>query len=229
MTFTVPPTRGEAAARQLRAEIVSGVLRPGEVIKDAEIASRLNLSITPVREAIAQLVTEGLIEAVPNRVRRVAPVTRESAIEVIDVMGVLGGAALERALPALTPDLLARMRAELEAMNAALAGHDSAAATATGTRFTLIMVHAAGNGELEALWNLVIARAQRLMMLTAASGFWPLWQSGYGETLALLEAGDTAGALLRFGQIFVTVKEHLAKGTADGVILGGQGDSTNPG
>ncbi|MEV1176196.1 GntR family transcriptional regulator [Nonomuraea sp. NPDC049784] len=89
MSFTVPRTRGEAAARQLRAEIVSGVLRPGEVIKDAEIASRLNLSITPVREAIAQLVTEGLIEAMPNRVRRVKEHLAEGTADGV----ILGGQA----------------------------------------------------------------------------------------------------------------------------------------
>jgi DNA-binding GntR family transcriptional regulator len=228
MTFTMPPTRGEAATRQLRAEIISGVLRPGEVIKDAEIASRLNLSITPVREAIAQLVSEGLVEVVPNRVRRVAPVTRESAIEVIDVMGVLGCAALERAIPVLTPEPMARMRAELDAMAAALAAKDPAAATAAGTRFTLVTVHAAGNGELEALWNLMIARAQRLMMLTADSEFWTMWLSGYAETLALLEAGDGAGALRRYGAIFDMVKRDLAERSAGGLNLGDQAESTKP-
>ncbi|MDT7626694.1 MAG: hypothetical protein QOF99_7595, partial [Pseudonocardiales bacterium] len=59
MPFVVPLTRREAVERQLREEIVSGTLPAGTVIKDAEVAARLGVSITPVREAIAQLAAEG--------------------------------------------------------------------------------------------------------------------------------------------------------------------------
>ena len=71
MLDTSPPTRREAVERQLRAEIVSGALPAGTVLKDAEIAARFGVSITPIREAIAQLAAEGLIDIAPNRTRRV--------------------------------------------------------------------------------------------------------------------------------------------------------------
>ena len=58
MPYAVPLTRREAALRQLREEIVTGQLEPGTLIKDAEVAARLGISITPVREAIAQLAAE---------------------------------------------------------------------------------------------------------------------------------------------------------------------------
>ena len=82
-------TRRDEVVQQLREEIVSGMLRPGEVIKDAELAARLGLSITPVREALAQLAMEGLVEMPPNRAKRVAPLTKRSAIELCVVMRVL--------------------------------------------------------------------------------------------------------------------------------------------
>jgi len=62
MSYAVPLTRREAIVHQLRHEIVTGALPPGTVVKDAEVATRLGVSITPVREAIAQLAAEGLID-----------------------------------------------------------------------------------------------------------------------------------------------------------------------
>ncbi len=69
--WTDAPTRRDAVVERLRNEIITGALRPGEVLKDAELASRLGLSITPVREALAQLAAEGLIDMPPNRPKRV--------------------------------------------------------------------------------------------------------------------------------------------------------------
>lgn len=54
-SFEVPLTRREAVVRRLRQEIGSGELPAGTVLKDAELAARLGVSITPVREAITQL------------------------------------------------------------------------------------------------------------------------------------------------------------------------------
>jgi DNA-binding GntR family transcriptional regulator len=48
-----------------------------------------------MREAVAQLTTEGLIDLAPNRVRRVSVITRKNALDLLDVMGVLA-CALQR-------------------------------------------------------------------------------------------------------------------------------------
>jgi DNA-binding GntR family transcriptional regulator len=80
------------------------------VIKDAELADRLGVSITPVREAIVLLSAEGLIDISPNRTRRVTDVTQKNALELIDVMRVLACAGVESGVPNLTGADLARMR-----------------------------------------------------------------------------------------------------------------------
>src|SRR4051794_41981176 len=99
MSYAAPPPRREAVLRQLRQEIVSGQLPAGTVIKDAEVAARLGVSITPIREAIAQLAAEGLIDLAPNRPRRVTQVTQKNALELIDVMAVLACAGVEWGAP----------------------------------------------------------------------------------------------------------------------------------
>src|SRR3954464_13749243 len=123
MSYVVPPTRTAAVVRQLRNEIVTGELPPGTLIKDAELAGRLGVSITPVREAIAQLSVEGLIDIAPNRTRHVTKVTQKNALELVDVMGVLACAGFEWGVDNLTEthiDLTRqRLRALFEGMRAA--------------------------------------------------------------------------------------------------------------
>src|SRR5947209_3876660 len=80
--WTAAPTRRDAVVERLRDEIITGTLRPGTILKDGELASRLGLSITPVREALTQLAAEGLIEMPPNRPKRVALLTRRRTREL---------------------------------------------------------------------------------------------------------------------------------------------------
>src|SRR5919205_1584674 len=128
MGFAVPLTRREAIVRQLRDEIVTGALSPGTVVKDAEVAARLGVSITPVREAIAQLAVEGLIDIAPNRIRRVTHVTQKNALELIDLMGLLACAGVEWGVENLTDTHLAQMRERLDEFVAGLGRGDVTAA-----------------------------------------------------------------------------------------------------
>jgi len=105
---------------------VTGRLAPGTVIKDAELADRLGVSITPVREAIVLLSAEGLIDISPNRIRRVTDVSQKNALELIDVMCVLACAGVEWGMPNLTGADLDRMRQRLDEMLACLRSGDVA-------------------------------------------------------------------------------------------------------
>jgi DNA-binding GntR family transcriptional regulator len=202
MSYAVPLTRKEAALRHLRDEIVSGALPPGTVIKDADVAGRLGISITPVREAIAQLAAEGLIDIAPNRTRQVTRVTQKNALELIDVMGVLACAGVEWGAHNLTETHLERMRVRLDEFVAHLRRGDVTAAAAAGADFSTIMIMASGNRELQTHVDLVVARTLRLLALTADSDVWQVWVDGYTETLALLEGGDRAGAVQRYRRIY---------------------------
>jgi DNA-binding GntR family transcriptional regulator len=202
MSYAVPLTRREAIVRQLRDEIVTGALPPGTLVKDAEVAARLGVSITPVREAIAQLAAEGLIDIAPNRTRRVTHVTQKNALELIDVMGVLACAGVEWGVDNLTETHLERMRERLGDFVAGLERGDVTAAAAAGADFSTIMIMASGNRELQTHVDLVVARTSRLLALTADSELWQVWLDGYRETLALLERGDRPGAVERYRGIY---------------------------
>jgi DNA-binding GntR family transcriptional regulator len=201
-TYAVPPTRREAIVRRLRDEIVSGELPPGTLIKDAELAARLGVSITPVREAIAQLSVEGLIDIAPNRARHVTEVTQKSALELIDVMAILACAGFEWGVDNLTDSHLEMLRRRLNEFVDGIKSGNILAGTAAGADFSTVVILASGNRELQAMVDLVVARTLRILALKPESDLWDVWITGYGDVLALLERGERGAAVQRYRQIY---------------------------
>ena len=209
MSYAVPPTRTAAVVRQLRNENVTGELPPGTLIKDAELAARLGVSITPVREAIAQLSVEGLIDIAPNRTRHVTRVTQKNALELIDVMGVLACAGFEWGVDNLTETHLDLLRQRQKEFVEALRTGNTLAAGAAGADFSTTVILASGNRELQSMVDLVVARTQRILAMSAESDLWSTWIEGHEAIIALLEAGDARGAVARYKQIYVDYRAKV--------------------
>ena len=111
------PTYGAQVARLVRQRIRSGKLRGGDRISEASLADECGISRAPVREALYQLETEGLLMSHPKRGKCVTLLTGESIRHRYELCGLLeGAAAAEVALRhpgAAWPDLedvLERMR-----------------------------------------------------------------------------------------------------------------------
>jgi DNA-binding GntR family transcriptional regulator len=198
----VPPTRTAAVVRQLREEIVTGELPPGTLIKDAVLAARMGVSITPVREAIAQLSVEGLIDIAPNRTRRVTHVTQKTALELIDVMSVLACAGFEWGVGNLTPIHVDLLRQRQREFVESVRDGNVLAAGAAGADFGSIVIMASGNRELQSMIDLVVSRAMRITPIIADS-LWNTVIDAHDDILGLLEAGDTQGASQRYKQMYV--------------------------
>ena len=96
-------TRAEELRLQLADEIVRGALRPGAALDETEIARRFNVSRTPVREALRQLVASGLVEARAHRGAVVARPSIERLTGMFEAMAELealcAGLAAERMAP----------------------------------------------------------------------------------------------------------------------------------
>ncbi len=75
----------------LEQEIVTGALAPGERLDEASLASRFNVSRTPVREALNQLASTGLVEVKPRRGAAVAAPGLKELLEMFEVMAKLEG------------------------------------------------------------------------------------------------------------------------------------------
>jgi DNA-binding GntR family transcriptional regulator len=93
-------SRPDQVYARLRELIVGGLLAPGSRIVETEIAARLGVSRTPVREALQRLLQEGYVldtlGAQQSRLT-VAPLTRDDVHELLTVVGALEGIAAQRA------------------------------------------------------------------------------------------------------------------------------------
>ena len=97
---------GNVVYEELRKQIIEGSLRPGERLREAEIANSLSVSRTPVREALKRLGSEGLFEYLPNRGAVVAGLTPQQAIELYTLRELLESEAARLAAQhALEPEI----------------------------------------------------------------------------------------------------------------------------
>ncbi|AOO83372.1 GntR family transcriptional regulator [Bosea vaviloviae] len=85
------PTRTESLRLQIADEIVSGALEPGTPLDEQELAARFGVSRTPVREAIRQLSSSGLVSVRPHRGAVVALPTPSQLHDMFEVMAELEG------------------------------------------------------------------------------------------------------------------------------------------
>jgi DNA-binding GntR family transcriptional regulator len=132
------------AAQSLRDEILSGALESGARLGEAELASRLSVSRTPIREALSRLAAEGLVEIQPNRGARVATWTPEQLREIFELRLRLEPYAVRLAVPALTADQLD----ELDALATGMLTADRDAIVDLNRRFHGIFIDAAGSPTL---------------------------------------------------------------------------------
>lgn len=84
----------EDVVAHVKNAIFSGQYKPGEKVKEQIIASELNISRSPVREALLQLTNEGLLETRPRRGKVVVSLTRKQVLDSYIMAGVLEGYAL---------------------------------------------------------------------------------------------------------------------------------------
>lgn len=118
MSFMKPATNtAESIAQEIRAAILRGELKSNEPLRQDKIAADLGVSKVPVREALVQLKTEGLVTLYPNRGAVVSALTAQEAAEIYTIRTLLEIAALEQAIPQLTPAALLQAENVLRVMD----------------------------------------------------------------------------------------------------------------
>lgn len=96
---------------ELRRSLIHGVFVSGQMLRIQDLAEKLQTSTMPVREALARLVSEQALEALPNRTVRVPVITRERLEDLARARVLIEGEVTVRALPHLLPSDFARLRA----------------------------------------------------------------------------------------------------------------------
>lgn len=141
---TGPSTTAQHALEGLRRAIVAGELRPGERVRQEDEAARLGVSIAPVREALRVLEQEGQVAYRPRRGYVVTELALEDLREIYELRQVLEERAVRRALPLLSDDALARVRAAAAEVDVAARAGDVAGELAANRRFHFGLLEAPG-------------------------------------------------------------------------------------
>jgi DNA-binding GntR family transcriptional regulator len=117
-------TKQEMAYRALRESIMRCEMQPGDRLIIDDISRQLGVSHIPVREALHQLQSEGLVVNVPHSGATVAPISPNDVSEVFSLMEGLERIALRFAAMRLTPEYLLQLRESVEEMDEAAANGD---------------------------------------------------------------------------------------------------------
>ncbi|MGE2732049.1 GntR family transcriptional regulator [Mycolicibacterium vaccae] len=137
----------EVAAR-LRAEIMTGTLRPNTFIRLDETAARLGVSITPVREALRTLRGEGMVELEPHRGHRVMPLTRQDIEDIFWLQSTIAQELAATTARRITPEEIDELERVNRLMAAAVETGDATAIAAAEFNFHRLFNRASGRIKL---------------------------------------------------------------------------------
>jgi DNA-binding GntR family transcriptional regulator len=159
------------AFEQLKQWIEDGTLVPGEVIKDTEIAAKLGVSRTPIREAFQRLDQVGLVITTRNTRTEVAPASPEDAQLLYPPLALLHELAAESAVGKMQPQDFDAMTKANDRLAAAVRRNDPVAASQADDDFHAVLLDRAGNPFLRyvADWLAVHARRMNTLYFTHVS------------------------------------------------------------
>lgn len=137
----------------LRQAILRGELQPGERLMEIQLAQRLGVSRTPVREAIRKLELEGLVLMIPRRGAEVAEITRQDLEDVLEVRAALEELAVKDACEHITDEQLQDLKKAANEFKRSLEGTDLVACAEADIHFHEIIYAATNNKRLVQMLN----------------------------------------------------------------------------
>jgi DNA-binding GntR family transcriptional regulator len=196
--LTLDNTTSGRIAERLRLDVLSGRLASGARLSEVSLAKKFGVSRTPIRQALAQLSLEGLLEAKPNAGVRVAPLVDDEIRDLIlPIRQTLESYALRCIFPELNKgdfqlwaDILRQMKKACQQRNY------------TGTAEQDIVFHRSliqrtGQADLMAIWSSIVARLR--------SYFWESHRQ-YDDLMDVYREHRMIVSLFRRGNVEQAVK-----------------------
>lgn len=160
-------SQAEQAYVQLKQLILDGTLPAGAQMLELEAAARLNMSRTPVREAMVRLRQEGIVEIRPRHGMRVLPISADDMREIYEIMTALEGAAAEAvALRGLSNRQISALQASVRDMKSSLEREDLQGWATADARFHHTLVELSGNQRLIQMVAQLWDQVHRARLLT---------------------------------------------------------------
>ena len=153
--------------KRVKAMILENELPPGALVKEREIALRLGVSRTPVREAMVRLQNIPLVEIVPRHGMRVLPISPADMREIYEVLIAIEPMAVEiLARNRSDPHLLEALHTACDEMEIALSRDDIAAWAIADEHYHRSLIRLCGNRRLASIGEAVADQAQRARVAT---------------------------------------------------------------
>jgi len=186
----------------LHEKVISGTYKPGDWLRQDDIATQLGVSMTPVREALDLLVSAGLAERVPYRGVRVREMSTRDVVEAYGLRLVLEAVIAQEAARNITPDQVAVLEGILENMKKHETLQDVSSERQSSREFHTAVAEATRNDLLIKLYAIV----------TNAFPDWLLYEAlfRYPELLA--------DSMLSTYQEHVAIVEALKKSDGDRAV-----------
>jgi DNA-binding GntR family transcriptional regulator len=190
---------------RLRTMLVEGRIAPGAKLNERELSELLQVSRTPLREAIKLLAEQGLVDLLPNRGAIAVKLGEADVNHSFEVLAGLEGLAGELAAQRITGEELAELRALHYEMLACHARSDLSGYYRINAQIHTAINSAARNPVLSKTYHTINARVQSLRFRTNQDGAnWKLAVQEHDQMVQALEARD--GAAMR--RLLVEHLEH---------------------
>jgi DNA-binding GntR family transcriptional regulator len=209
------PLLRDEAYRRLRGAILSGALAPGDPLRIDELAGQLALSRTPVREALARLRDEGLVQTRPRSGTRVSPLRLDEARQALAVISAMHELAVRSAVGRLQQRHVAQLAQAARRFEEAVKAGDHERATAADDEFHGVFVGVADNGPLRE----TIVRFMPLLRRAEALRFGTLPGrrsiSAHKRILAAARRGDGEAAAEATRSNWASLAEQIEQSMTD--------------
>jgi len=137
----------------LRRAILKGELKPGERLMEMDLANRLGVSRTPIREAIHKLELEGLAVMIPRKGAKVASITIRDLKDVLEVRKGLEELAVKLACERISTDEIQKLKKFSNQFQFAMKTDNLAGLAESDVEFHEIIYHATDNPRLVQILN----------------------------------------------------------------------------
>lgn len=200
----------DEVAGRLRAEIMSGVLKPGTFIRLDETAAQLGVSITPVREALLTLRGEGMVQLEPHRGYVVLPMSRQDIADIFWLQATIARELATSTTAHISDEQIDELERLTDALAQAVDAADSKAVVAAEFAF-----HRAFNrvaGRIRLAWLLLhVAKFMPALLYAADPGWGADAVTNHRDLIAALRTKDVDAAVAHTEWQFNDGADRLTK------------------
>ena len=179
----------------LRKAILRGELKPGERLMEIQLANKLGVSRTPIREAIRKLELEGLVLMIPRKGAEVAQITEKNMQDVLEVRKALEELSVQLACERITPEQVEEMKMAAEDFRKVLKSGDVTKIAEADVKFHDIIFAATNNQRLITLLNNLREQMYRFRVeYLKQKECYPQLLEEHDKLIALISGGEVEEA-----------------------------------